>query len=55
MEKLSDEELKDLTVWWKYVERYPNHDDILACLLELKQLRDEKRHNGNGQNSDRVR
>jgi hypothetical protein len=48
MEKPTEGELNDLIAFWAHVGRYPNHDDILACLLELKQLRAEKKCNGNG-------
>ena len=48
MEKLSEDELNNLISWWEHSGRYPNHDDILACLLDYKQLRAEKKCNGDG-------
>jgi hypothetical protein len=46
MEKLSDEELADLIVFCKYSEPPPAADKIISCLLELRQLRDEKKCSG---------
>lgn len=54
MEKLSDEELNDLIAFCEYSERPASVDKIMPCLLELKQLRAEKKYNVNGQGDERV-
>jgi hypothetical protein len=54
IEKLSEDRINTLINVYeqlKYVTSgiYQYRDEILACLLEVKQLRAEKRFNGNGQ------
>lgn len=44
MEKLSKDRLNILIAFWEDGDRTGTNDEILACLLELKQLRAEKRN-----------
>jgi hypothetical protein len=47
MEKLSDAQLNEMIAT---VERI-KYSDVLACLLELKQLRAEKKNSGDNQSA----
>ena len=43
MGKLSEEQLNKLISYWDEGKRYGRTEEILSCLIELKQLRDEKK------------
>ena len=52
METLSEDQLNKFIAFWEDGTRLGGTEEILACLLELKQLRAEKRNNG--QKDDRI-